>query len=119
MPTIYGGISVSGGKITTADIELTSGGIYGPGWWSLNLCTQPCTHTTPGLLAELTYITDAGITDIVSYGLYIPAPVPLPAALPLFATGLGVLGLLGWRRRRKAARSPTASAPEPKETSLA
>ena len=28
--------------------------------------------------------------------------VPLPAALPLFATGLGVLGLLGWRRKRKA-----------------
>ena len=27
---------------------------------------------------------------------------PLPAALPLFATGLGALGLLGWRRRRKA-----------------
>src|SRR5262245_45572706 len=27
--------------------------------------------------------------------------VPLPAALPLFATGLGVLGLLGWRRKRK------------------
>jgi hypothetical protein len=28
--------------------------------------------------------------------------VPLPAALPLFATGIGGLGLLGWRRRRKA-----------------
>ena len=27
--------------------------------------------------------------------------VPLPAALPLFATGLGVLGLLGWKRERK------------------
>jgi len=27
---------------------------------------------------------------------------PLPAALPLFATGLGGLGLLGWRRKRKA-----------------
>jgi hypothetical protein len=27
--------------------------------------------------------------------------VPLPAALPLFATGLGALGLLGWRRKRK------------------
>ena len=25
---------------------------------------------------------------------------PIPAALPLFATGLGVLGLLGWRRKR-------------------
>jgi hypothetical protein len=29
--------------------------------------------------------------------------VPLPAALPLFASGLGALGLLGWRRKRKAA----------------
>jgi hypothetical protein len=28
---------------------------------------------------------------------------PLPAALPLFASGLGALGLLGWRRKRKAA----------------
>jgi hypothetical protein len=31
------------------------------------------------------------------------APVPLPGALPLFATGLGALGVLGWRRKRKAA----------------
>ena len=29
-------------------------------------------------------------------------PTPLPAALPLFATGLGAMGLLGWRRKRKA-----------------
>jgi hypothetical protein len=28
---------------------------------------------------------------------------PLPAALPLFATGLGALGLLGWRRKQKQA----------------
>ena len=32
-----------------------------------------------------------------------PNVVPLPGALPLFATGLGALGLLGWRRKRKAA----------------
>jgi hypothetical protein len=26
---------------------------------------------------------------------------PIPATLPLFATGLGALGLLGWRRKNK------------------
>lgn len=29
------------------------------------------------------------------------APIPAPAALPLLATGLGALGVLGWRRKRK------------------
>jgi hypothetical protein len=28
------------------------------------------------------------------------AITPLPAAMPLFASGAGILGLLGWRRRR-------------------
>jgi hypothetical protein len=36
------------------------------------------------------------------------APVPLPAALPLFATGLGALGLLSWRRKRKSAAAIAA-----------
>jgi hypothetical protein len=31
------------------------------------------------------------------------AETPVPAALPLFASGLGALGLLGWRRKKKAA----------------
>ena len=30
------------------------------------------------------------------------ATTPLPTALPLFATGLGALGLIGWWRKRKA-----------------
>ena len=41
-----------------------------------------------------------------SYFLAVDPPgvaTPLPAALPLFAGGLGALGLLGWRRKRKAA----------------
>ena len=34
---------------------------------------------------------------------------PLPAALPLFATGLGALGLFGWRRKRKNAATLAAA----------
>jgi hypothetical protein len=34
---------------------------------------------------------------------------PLPAALPLFAAGLGVLGLLGWRRNRRKGAAPNAA----------
>jgi hypothetical protein len=44
----------------------------------------------------------AGLTDEAAFVPGIPE-VPIPAALPLFATGLGVLGLLGWRRKRKGA----------------
>ena len=34
---------------------------------------------------------------------YEMSAVPLPAALPLFGTGLAVMGFIGWRRKRKAA----------------
>jgi hypothetical protein len=34
------------------------------------------------------------------FGDFATSEVPLPAALPLFATGLGLMGLFGWRRRR-------------------
>jgi hypothetical protein len=40
---------------------------------------------------------DAPTTDVIG------TATPLPAALPLFATGLGALGLVGWRRKKKAA----------------
>jgi hypothetical protein len=33
------------------------------------------------------------------------AATPLPAALPLFASGAGVIGLFGWRRKKKKAAS--------------
>ena len=41
--------------------------------------------------------------ELTSGGGGVGNETPLPAALPLFATGLGALGLLGWRRKRKQA----------------
>jgi hypothetical protein len=37
-----------------------------------------------------------------TWEITIQAETPLPAALPLFATGLGAFGLIGWRRKKKA-----------------
>jgi hypothetical protein len=60
------------------------------------------------VLAEVgaggTAMTDPGINLILPPGVTatLVTATPLPAALPLFATGLGGLGLLGWRRKRKA-----------------
>jgi hypothetical protein len=54
---------------------------------------------TPG-----TYVWTWGLGADQSFTLEIgptPLQTPLPAALPLFASGLGALGLLGWRRKRK------------------
>jgi hypothetical protein len=47
------------------------------------------------------YVDSLGSYDLPAGTLVISATTPLPAALPLFATGLGVMGLLGWRRKRK------------------
>jgi hypothetical protein len=44
---------------------------------------------------------DTGL-DLVTVSAATASATPLPAALPLFASGLGALGLLGWRRKRKA-----------------
>jgi len=42
-----------------------------------------------------------GIAQLLPGGLQ--TVTPIPGALPLFATGLGALGLLSWRRKRKQA----------------
>jgi hypothetical protein len=88
---------------------------------------DPAGYLLDGVLTQLTNNDgpdDQSGTFILSvllgqvYGLYVDssdsifgaadikiagAETPLPAALPLFVTGLGTLGLLGWRRKRKGA----------------
>ena len=38
-------------------------------------------------------------------------PVPVPAALPLFASGLGLMGLLAWRQKAEGSSSSCLTAP--------
>jgi hypothetical protein len=59
----------------------------------------------PNGLSETVYDAHSGAITGHLADIVIGPPVettPLPAALPLFASGLGALGLLGWRRKRKA-----------------
>ena len=56
-----------------------------------DLCTSDCiSNNVQTLSFTLTPVSDVANT-------------PLPGALPLFATGLGALGLFGWRRKRTRA----------------
>jgi hypothetical protein len=60
-----------------------------------------------GLLTFSVQNGDFGVFQTVGGGVGTLTPevaaTPLPAALPLFAGGLGALGLLGWSRKRKTA----------------
>ena len=66
-----------------------------------NGLTNTLTAHLPNLFAGLLYMnfhtTQFGAGEIRGQIV-----TPLPGALPLFATGLGALGLLTWRRKRKA-----------------
>jgi hypothetical protein len=94
------GPSAAGGNYTNANGSIAGNRPHNP------FLNQMATFaiTIPGLLA-----TDTVTSATFSFGTTsgenvagVPSAVPLPAALPLFATGLGGLGLLGWRRKRKA-----------------
>jgi hypothetical protein len=68
-------------------------------------------NPSPGFTGETTFTYQAGgvgasapnliLSNVATVHIEVGA-TPLPAALPLFATGLGAIGLLGSRRKRKA-----------------
>lgn len=61
---------------------------------STGLCTAPSSGC---FYADA--INANGNTGLIDFGLGATA-TPVPAALPLFAGGLGALGLFGWRKKR-------------------
>ena len=123
---IFGGSSTnfdlkSNGYVTTASL--------GPGSWTTNLdlttATFSETYDVTGASGDIPVsmlatlwcnngmICNYSVDPVLTYpgdvtftsdsGVFLTAgATPLRAAFPLFASGLGALGLLGWRRKRKA-----------------
>lgn len=60
------------------------------------LSEAACLRPSPIFAAVGTENTFGGSIDDISL-----TAVPLPAALPLFGTGLGLIGLFSWFRRRR------------------
>ena len=77
---------------------------------------QILTVTTTPAFYQLGYVTSDGSYFYSALGStggsvsFTPvSTTPLPAALPLFATGVGAMGLFGWRRKRKNAAALAAA----------
>ena len=95
---------------TTTDQFVVGGDSNGPAGQLWNFALPPPTSvgfgsgsgvqavSVNGMLFGLINVADSTLSATLVH----PA-VPLPGTLPLFATGHGALGLLGWRRKRKAA----------------
>ncbi len=106
-------ITTAGGS---APFGLTNGGIVftaaGPDYYA----ADPTNPVSPAEFNIFSDINGYALLTMASNNVNAPfngglsivesstSETPLPAALPLFATGLGALGLVGWRRKRKQAR---------------
>jgi hypothetical protein len=102
--------TVTGGVITAADFEWTSTSGVG---WSANLVSslpEGAPYGTGSFDIHVNIPPEPAEGQILEcYGpnclTTLTSTTPLPAALPLFAAGLGALGLVARRRKRKVLHS--------------
>ncbi len=75
------------------------------------LAQDPSFYLSPGqdFFVNVFFNGDPPSADFIFLDNFSPTPTPLPAALPLFAGGLGVIGLLARRRKRKYAAAIAAA----------
>jgi hypothetical protein len=98
VPASPNSFTVASGQITFANFFKVGGG-------NGSCCSITLDFNDPffGTFAGLENGTGGIVNFNPSSGLTFTPVVPLPGALPLFATGLAGLGLLGWRRKKAAA----------------
>ena len=97
---------VSGAYVNFGGLEPNSPGL--PSWVYMNIGTDhvllfPDNPIAPGQWADAGTNFSTPCCDPIKGYFVEYSATPLPAALPLFGTGLGALGLLAWRRKRKNA----------------
>ena len=121
-PTLYGFTPATvlpglvGIGTGSACVTQTGAGATTSGWgqWCANSTDPSSTHAylrsadaeQTSFFSDDEHLSAAGQLILANYEISLIDTVvtPLPGALPLFATGLGALALLGWRRGRKAAQ---------------
>ena len=110
--TVFPG-TVGPGTGSACATQTGGGPTTGWGQWCANKTTASSLYATltsanaeqTSFFSDDQHLSAAGQLIEANY-VYSLIVTPLPAALPLFATGLGALGLLGWRRKRKAQAPP-------------
>jgi outer membrane lipase/esterase len=117
-PTAYGFTASTvlpgvAGEINPSSACVAGAGATGWGQWCANTIIADPNHEysrlrsldaeTNSFYSDDEHFSAAGQAIVANYELGLLNPTPLPTALPLFASGLGALGLLGWRRKQKVA----------------
>jgi hypothetical protein len=95
--TIIGG--PGGTTYSNANSSIAGNGPHNPFIFEDGLFNLLVGGVTAGSIVTAVTINFGTATDVVTAQLQ---PTPLPAALPLFAGGLGLMGFLGRRKKRKA-----------------
>lgn len=90
---------VSGKNTVTGTVFTYSGIAQG----TINLANSYVANIESGGSWDTPYYNVSLLATSGNQSMVYINPTPLPAALPLFVTGLGVVGLLARRRKRKAA----------------